>query len=688
MVLGKRSRQSLSSSHASATITPTPSNPTASTPGSPICGSPAPSLKRARTRSSSCLADDRNNKENVAPVNWYVCGRSVDQQPNRQDNAEDELDDDDELSTVVDEPVGLPARVSRNNSRARPQAPRRTSSASTRRIQTTASTSATNLPLDTPPSTPTHERFLSASYGSETDDQPISSLYLSGSPGTGKTALVTDILAQLQRRELDITPVTTYVNCMGLADVNAVWDRVWETLVQSLGGSASSKLRSGDAKRFLEDALKGDQEFRCVLVLDELDFISRSPAALSEVYQLAQKHAQTLRLIGISNTLTLGSDSSPVVPSTPTKIRRSKPATSLAGPQKSLNFPAYTSNDLLEIINSRLAPLETQERNELFHPAALSFLSKKVAASNGDVRYALSVLRRCIDSVEKETSDPSKRGRVEMRHVLESLRAHESGTSGSGPRGDGTGPAGSDGKGSGASRTVRGLGLHARLALVALLVGWRRLEAGLPLVASKSSNTVPEKLTATALYTFYVTLLSATIIDEHGDAGPASPFNPVSRGEFQDILGVLETSGLIAFTNNAPTGTSLSGSISAPSLATTPLTPPKTPKKPRGSTRSASFQSFSLSTPSRSTSASGGGRKASAGELCVSLSEGVREEEVVRGLTSATTASSEKNGVVEREIQRLWDGENRRTKKDVEKRERKLAEAAKRDAMEALAFTD
>lgn len=90
----------------------------------------------------------------------------------------------------------------------------------------------------------------------------ISSLYISGSPGTGKTALVTDILQKLQDRT-DLRPqAVVYVNCMGLSDVKAVWESVWEALLQTLGGCALGKLKAGDAKKHFEDALKRDQGLR------------------------------------------------------------------------------------------------------------------------------------------------------------------------------------------------------------------------------------------------------------------------------------------------------------------------------------------------------------------------------------------------------------------------------------------
>lgn len=452
---------------------------------------------------------------------------------------------------------------------------------------------------------------------------------------------------------------------------------------------------------------------RSILILDEIDFISRTPSALSEVYSLARKYPSTLRLIGISNTLTLGSEaaSTPVTPTKPSRSTSSSTIIGYTGPERSLNFSAYTSYDLLAIITCRLTILDTQARTDMFNPVALNFLCKKVAASNGDVRFALSVLRRCVDTVEKDLNAPpspsgasttGKKGRVEMKHVLESLRAHENGGSG----GSNTKADGTSAKGSGVSRTVRGLGLHARLAIVALLVGWKRIEAGFGLALqnlgstpSPKSNAASDKVTSTTLYAFYVALLTAQTVDANGEMSASSGFSPISRGEFQDILGVLETSGLVSFTSVAPVFglPKMTTSASSPSLSSssssTGSTPPKTPTRPRTTGRSTSLRNFSLPTPSRTPSMSNiNGRRKSAGNAndYMVLSEGVREDEIIRGLTSAYVGSGEKDkgGVVEKEIERLWERELRRVRKEVERRERKKVEEQEKRRMDELAFDD
>lgn len=78
-------------------------------------------------------------------------------------------------------------------------------------------------------------RFISAFTSISRKDEPTnvekaSILYISGTPGTGKTALVNSILAEV-RVELEVAQVSVItVNCMAVNDVDALYDRLGEEL--------------------------------------------------------------------------------------------------------------------------------------------------------------------------------------------------------------------------------------------------------------------------------------------------------------------------------------------------------------------------------------------------------------------------------------------------------------------------
>ena len=81
-------------------------------------------------------------------------------------------------------------------------------------------------------------------------------------------------------------------------------------------------------------------------------------------------------------------------------------------PLETLHFSAYSASDLLAIIKARLTALLAEER-KIFTPVVLNFLSERVAATNGDIRYTIRVLRPYVDSAEQDAT-----AKVEMERVF------------------------------------------------------------------------------------------------------------------------------------------------------------------------------------------------------------------------------------------------------------------------------
>ncbi|CAE7126838.1 unnamed protein product [Rhizoctonia solani] len=466
--------------------------------------------------------------------------------------------------------------------------------------------------------------------------------YISGAPGTGKTALVSEVLRTVAKDEVK----GIYVNCTGFKEESSVWARVLEE-----GGFPvpRGKGSAGSEKKKFETALSS-QNVKCVIVLDELDFVLRTPSALSSIFDLANAVPTHLRIIGISNTLTLGATGSQTPASAPSSFL-------------SLDISPYVAEDIVKIVQGRLSTLESAPSGEpsaaarvtgaslVIAPTALTFLSKKVATQTGDLRAALDAVRRTIELAEREVNPfaPSTPSRVPatavpnpagnpgvatMKHVLDALRGRD-------------GLAGGQAIG-----IARGLGMQARLVMVSILVARRRAAAGLVILPVKSVNSLtrtpskapprtpsrtgrgaqqtspskraragePELYEASALHAAYTAILTSD-----------GAFAPVSRSEFQDLLGVLETGGLIKI-----------------------------------------IGTVGQATPSR--------RKATAlsSEPLVGLAEGIREEDVIRGLGNAGAGATA--GVKEEEAMALWDRELKRSSRDVE-RVKRAAEREKEAAV-------
>jgi cell division control protein 6 len=362
-----------------------------------------------------------------------------------------------------------------------------------------------------------------------------------------------------------------------------------------------------------------------IVILDEIDHVAASSQTLASLFALARNHSSTLRIIGIANTHTLTSSTSALSVDGITGV-------------STLHFAPYDPEQLLSILQSRLKPLTSLDSPtheavvQRFLPVStLSLLSRKIAAQTGDVRSLFEVLRGAIDlAVTQPPASEKDTPPVTPSHILAALKAYAP-TSKVAPAASPALPS----KSSTNSETinkVHNLGLHARLALLALLLACRRAEASLPLLSHpqaspsrspmKRSNSSPTALPAiqanidmSQLHTFYGAILAR---------GESCTFTPVSRSEFGDLAGVLETIGLVSLSASSSTG-----------------------RKPSRTT------SFSSRTTKSLTSAQ---QKCSG----IALVEGVRPDEVLRGLG----IGAEKKDICEEEVEGIWKRELSRIRKE------------------------
>lgn len=388
-------------------------------------------------------------------------------------------------------------------------------------------------------------------------------------------------------------------------------------------------------------------------MLDELDNLSGSSSnALQPLFALAAANPTKLRIMGIANTHTLTSTSSI------TSLALDAESTLQGSPSKSkakalkirtIHFSPYEPKELLSILKKRFEGLSQDELAKLLPPPALELLSKKVAAITGDVRVLFEVLRGAIDNATSFTSnmntsdalpspppEMSSELKVTPKHILSALKSYT--PSSSSPKAKtGISVASSNSE---VVTKVRGLSLNARLVLLALILALKRISATLPLVGSslafsvtkppasptkrspmkRSNSSVAaafgngESATLTGidsalLHSFYTTVLSAS-----------DSVSAVQRSEFTDLLGMLETVGLV--------------SLSAPPA--------------KGLKRSQSFV---------------GSSKSKGSVQSVGLQAHVRETEVIRGLGIGETASADGDGLVD-SVRSIWAHEINRIRRE------------------------
>ncbi|XP_026190152.1 origin recognition complex subunit 1 [Cyclospora cayetanensis] len=228
-------------------------------------------------------------------------------------------------------------------------------------------------------------------------------LYISGLPGTGKTATVQSVLRSLQRdvQKQVIPPFTCIeLNAMRLQHPDMVFVALYKQLFgckphstqhafaeldRTFTGEAHSEARGqwdDFRKRRLKASKTRNDKLPIVLVVDEVDcLVSVKQRVLYTLFDWPFCPASRLVLIAIANTIDL-----------PEKILNSRCASRIGFGR--LTFNPYTSEQIEGIIVERL-----QDCRDLFADAAIKVCARKIANFYGDIRRALQVLRRALESL-------------------------------------------------------------------------------------------------------------------------------------------------------------------------------------------------------------------------------------------------------------------------------------------------
>ncbi|TRZ20092.1 hypothetical protein HGM15179_007073 [Zosterops borbonicus] len=225
-------------------------------------------------------------------------------------------------------------------------------------------------------------------------------MYISGVPGTGKTATVHEVIRCLQQAaENDELPPFQFVeiNGMKLTDPHQAYVQILEFLTgQKVTASHAAVLL---AKLF---STPGPKRNTTVLVVDELDLLwTRKQNVMYNLFDWpTQKHSKLI-ILAIANTMDL-----------PERIMMNRVASRLGLTR--MSFQPYTYKQLQQIISSRLKGVKAFEED------AVQLVSRKVAALSGDARRCLDICRRATEICElaRQKRAPEI---VRMVHVTEAI---------------------------------------------------------------------------------------------------------------------------------------------------------------------------------------------------------------------------------------------------------------------------
>ncbi|KIR75448.1 DNA clamp loader [Cryptococcus deuterogattii CA1014] len=376
------------------------------------------------------------------------------------------------------------------------------------------------------------EKSAIRAYISTSEAESDVGMYVSGPPGTGKTALVTAIGRELADDGWKVVEI----GCMGMKATD-----MWK----EIGGMLSCGKTEKDIKGYM-----AQEENKVLIILDEVDSLmppppAATPPAISHLFAklfALPLTSSTTKLIAISNTLDLTIRARLVLPNS-------------MHPQV-LPFKAYGQTEMSAIVNARVNAAKVE--GVKVDTNAITLLGKKVEAQNGDLRMCLGVLGSAISLAEAEwtkkisqaANDPEPKPvamtKVAVSHILKALTSYTTQLRAAA----GTSSAGSS---SATGKKVKSVQLQGKMVLVAMLVYLSRTRAGMngcPAMGNNSGTCTTSStptassgtdIPAPALYATYSHLLSHT----------TSPFPPAPESDYRDLLSNLETLGLISLTSGS-----------------------------------------------------------------------------------------------------------------------------------------
>lgn len=232
----------------------------------------------------------------------------------------------------------------------------------------------------------------------------ISCMYVSGVPGTGKTATVTEVIRALRlKAETHQIPDFEFVeiNGMKMTEPRQAYVHIYRQLTgKTMGWEQAHTLLE---HRFTKKTTAAHRRRTTVLLVDELDILcNRRQDVVYNILDWPTKMAAQLVVVTIANTMDL-----------PERLLMGK-VTSRLGLTR-LTFQPYSHKQLQDVVMARLVG------TNMFKSDAVQLVARKVASVSGDCRRALDICRRSIEIAEGAANDADAAVLVSMGHVQQAF---------------------------------------------------------------------------------------------------------------------------------------------------------------------------------------------------------------------------------------------------------------------------
>uniref|UniRef100_A0AC34FJD9 Origin recognition complex subunit 1 n=1 Tax=Panagrolaimus sp. ES5 TaxID=591445 RepID=A0AC34FJD9_9BILA len=248
------------------------------------------------------------------------------------------------------------------------------------------------------------EKFIKQAVASESSVHNRT-IYISGVPGTGKTACVTKVIQKLQSQKKPIIKFSyVYVNGLEMIKPEHVFTEIYKVLYPSSIRSLSSKRAREKLSTLF--TFEDSKRVPILLVIDELDMLcTKSQDVIYDIFDWASTSEAKLSVIAIANTLDL-----------PERVLKQRVSSRMG--YNRLIFEPYTFDEISHILEYRI-----KKSGVSFNKAAFGFISRKVASVSGDLRKALEFIRRAIEiAIEKDAKSLSlEHATAAVKEGLQSL---------------------------------------------------------------------------------------------------------------------------------------------------------------------------------------------------------------------------------------------------------------------------
>ncbi|CAH1396334.1 unnamed protein product [Nezara viridula] len=262
-----------------------------------------------------------------------------------------------------------------------------------------ASLHTSNIPSSLPCREKEYNNILSFTIR-KIEDKAGGCMYISGVPGTGKTATVHAVIKLLQEKAAN-DEISDFdfveVNALRLTEPRQAYTRLWQELS---GNKCSPEMAMIELEKKFNKKCKRST----VVLVDELDYLcNRRQDVIYNILEWSTKSSAALTVITIANTMDL-----------PERTLKGK-VTSRMGLTR-LVFQPYTFQQLQQIVLNRIGSKSN------FHVDAIQLVARKVAAVSGDARRALDICRRAIEMISSDTEV------VKVSHIEKALTQIFTGT--------------------------------------------------------------------------------------------------------------------------------------------------------------------------------------------------------------------------------------------------------------------